>query len=101
MSNPKFAVGDLVAVCSSDLSVVIPSTIITARKLTSGGPARDLSTREIIYCGERWQYQVEDFKTVHRGNPVWINERCLRPILPDEYDEDTQDIRQPITEGAV
>jgi hypothetical protein len=75
MSNPKFSIGDKVAVCTADLSIVIPATVVLDRRWSEG--ARIITGNSpALYTG--WSYLVA-------GAPLFGREYCLRPILPGEY----------------
>jgi hypothetical protein len=73
---PKFAVGDRVAVCSSDCSVVIPDTRVKRRSLKPFA-AHQITGRMYL---DIWLYKVV-------GDDGWFWEHSLRPVRPDEYDE--------------
>jgi hypothetical protein len=84
MTEAKYHVGQLVAVCTSDLSVVIPETRVVARNLDPCGFYRDWRGN-LAYLPSGWAYQVADARTNPRGGEHWFAERCLRPIDKDEY----------------
>ena len=98
MTEPKFAVGQHVAVCTSALDLVIPmTTIIRTRYFPSGmhiDPVDEL--RKPISA--TWVYKVADDRE-------WIAEWCLRPIDPDtEYlpeQEAERTVSQPEPCGVV
>jgi hypothetical protein len=90
MSNPKFSVGDLVAVCTTPLNVVIPKTCVTDVSfvhefvlINMGGEVRK----------NTWGYKVADHSD-------WFAEWTLRPHQPGEYLESTLESHKPIEAEA-
>lgn len=87
LSPPKFAPGNDVAVCAvagTGLLVVIPVTRVVKRQLWMKGECITLAdgTRARLGRTEYWY-------TVDGDNPRrWFAESTLRPIRPDEYQED-------------
>jgi len=93
MTEPKFAIGERVAVCTPCLTVVIPATVVVE---SDWSPADekfiDPLTGGVVDGGPAcWVYQVADDKH-------WFAESYLRPIDKDEYREtEQQEIEQPIS----
>jgi hypothetical protein len=86
MSNPKFSVGDLVAVCSfPKFRTVMPQTKVLGIQLIEKG-------RQITdTSGKRWRANSTFFAYLVDGCDRWQDEDYLRPILPGEYLESTHD----------
>jgi hypothetical protein len=86
MNNPKFAIGDKVAVCSFDLKVVFPVAEIVARHFCPEGYSIDYSTKQTLIFNAAWYYQVDQGPIGIDGTLAGIDEAFLRPINPDtEY----------------
>lgn len=84
MSNPKFVVGDLVAVCTADLVLVIPETCVVGREVDEAGVFECPVDGQLYMGNGGYSYLVA-------GSEFWIPEEFLRPILPGEYLESTRD----------
>ncbi len=80
MSEPLYHVGQKVAVCTSNLSTVIPETSITNLKWVEFALSRNLGGIE----QNIWAYAVAD-------HDVFIAERCLRPLLDDDYKTESEE----------
>lgn len=85
MTEPKFKVGDLVAVFSLEPLVCVPNTEIIDTDFVAKGECRTLDggrrCRSIEDC---WFYRVAD-------DPDWFyQEKYIRKINPDEYAEKTE-----------
>lgn len=87
MSEPKFSIGDRVAVCTSNFQVVLPATIVRSFRKKPAGYNRDPITSVIGWLPERWSYLVD-------GCKYFVCEWCLRPIQPDEYTEPSTESRE-------
>lgn len=101
MSNPKFSIGDKVAVCElSPSAIVIPiTTVERVVYFDAGTPATDSVGNKILFTAG-YYYAVADYFGPD-GDSLWyFEENRLRPILPGEYTEDTQDIHKPIEAEA-
>jgi hypothetical protein len=99
MSNPKFAVGDLVAVCNSSLTIVIPETRITDICFKQAGVYRNF-LGEKKYLPDRWAYVVLNAPCSDRVKKVWFSEWCIRPIIPGEYLSSTLNTQSPVEVDA-
>lgn len=83
MSNPKFHIGQHVAVCTPCLQTVIPKTAVLALKYFDGCGFNVGTGQLQHYAG--WLYEVD-------GEEFQLREICLRPIDPDtEYSEEEQE----------
>lgn len=89
-SAPKFSVGQKVAVCTSDLSVVIPETFVVAYSFLPKRLARDISG-EVRPFREGWYYKVRDAPLSLDGLPVSFFEPCLREVDDDDYEEQEEE----------
>lgn len=95
MSNPKFAVGDLVAVCSfPKFKTVIPQTKVVSVQCIEKG--RVITDSE----GKRWRANSAFNAYLVEGCDRWQDEDYLRPILPGEYLSSTQDTQSPVEVDA-
>lgn len=90
MSNPKFAVGERVAVCTTPLNVVIPKTKVVE---VTFSPKMQLVNMGGKVALNVWNYRVADHSS-------WFAEWTLRPIFPGEYDESNQDQALPVEVDA-
>jgi hypothetical protein len=99
MNNPKFSVGDKVAVCCmfpfcGGKPIVIPETVVTGSYFLPQGASvksRNTGAVSVWLFPSTWCYYIKGMK-----NP--LRESNLRPILPGEYLESTRD--QAIGVGA-
>jgi hypothetical protein len=92
MSNPKFSVGQRVAVCTAELDIVIPQTVVVWVKYFYSYVI--IQNGKIVRCQPGWGYRVHGF-------PGFLAERCLRPIDDDEYREDSTEMDSEVSaEGA-
>jgi hypothetical protein len=87
VSEPKFQVGDRVAVCTSNLAVVIPITAVTEREYQDRGYWRDPVQGGLREFSAGWAYCIEACPRDSQGRRTWFAEWTLRPIQPDEYTE--------------
>lgn len=88
MSGNKFQVGEHVAVCSRNLRLVIPKTVVTEVEFMAKGTHLHVDGKCYgVVKFDLYVYLVQDADG-------WIPEQCLRSIDPDkEYlDEETQEI---------
>jgi hypothetical protein len=77
MSDPKFSIGDKVAICTPGLYLVIPETVITDRWFLDDDVYVVHPTMEAIrYSG--WVYTFI-------GHHKPTREKNIRPLLPGEY----------------
>jgi hypothetical protein len=102
--NPLYSVGQDVAVCSLDMSVVIPATTVTEVVFIPGNVPlinQDTGTLARPLGGDAYAYRVEHgpISRVH-GRSIIFAERSLRPILPGEYLESTLESHKPIEAEA-
>lgn len=89
-NTPKFSVGQRVAVCTSDLRVVIPETFVVSSSFFSKHFARDLSG-EVRLFQEGWYYTVRDAPPSPDGLPIFFFEPCLREVDDDDYKEQEEE----------
>lgn len=98
MSGPKFHVGQRVAVCTRNLLVVIPSTVVIKVRWTDATDSvlshlTGKTHRQIAEFG----YLVKDSPIGLFGQPIWFSESSLRPLNDDDYkDDETQEINKPL-----
>lgn len=87
MSEPRFQVGDFVAVLTIGCAVVIPVTFVTSRQWNDDGVYKNSSTGNLKKLYPAWVYGVAG-----RADEQFA-EWCLRPIDPDtEYTEQEQEL---------
>lgn len=86
MTEPKFSIGQHVAVCGKTLLIVLPSTIIEAVRWAKHMEAvRSFVGPHYtqVSSGDGYYYWVA-------GTDRWIRERSIRPINPDTEYQDTE-----------
>lgn len=91
MSNPKFAVGDLVAIWSLKHMIAIPQAAVS-HFFGWYDKGECISASRNWFASVAGYYYGADGKTMH--------EQHLRKIGPGEYTEDTQDIHKPVEVDA-
>lgn len=91
MSEPKFSVGQRVAVCTSTLGTVIPvTTVVSSRLLPAGSRYQNIDTWQVGVLGkDTWAYTVADAPHQHE-----FAEWCLRPLNDDDYTESTDELER-------
>jgi hypothetical protein len=82
VNNPKFSIGQHVAVCTAQLNIVIPATVITGRKWTNADWADQ--NGHSVPAKPGWLYLTSDCER-------WLREKVLRPIDPDTEYQDEQE----------
>jgi hypothetical protein len=85
MTEPKFHVGQRVAVCTQDLSFILPETIVTGVEFQPAGPFCHPQTLAIRFFAASWAYTVAGGERDPLGRACWYDECSLRPIDKDEY----------------
>ena len=88
MSEPKFHVGQAVAVCTKDFELIIPKTLVTAKRYDEEGITHYQGRAWKTLAG--WWYQAEGAIDSARGEPWWIREPSLRAIDPDKEYQDSE-----------
>ena len=80
MTEPKFQIGDLVAVCCypHPRPVVIPEAVVTDRLFVVPGSHYLMGPNGIQLTNGGWFYSTT-------GTRIRHHEKYLRPIRPDEY----------------
>ena len=87
MSEPKFHVGQKVAVLTAGLEVVLPTATVSTVSHYGGGMRRHPITnvaRQVPAC---WQYQVAESPYPD----ICYGEWCLRPLKDDDYTIETEE----------
>jgi hypothetical protein len=90
MSNPKFSVGDLVAVCTTPLNIVIPKTRVIEVSFAHQFISINMGGKVGVNV---WSYKVADHSD-------WFAEWTLRPHQPGDYTESTLESHKPIEAEA-
>jgi hypothetical protein len=84
MIEPKFALGERVAVCNSTITTVIPETVVLGREFRKFGFSVNQPGR---LDTNFWAYWVA-------GHNIALGEWCLRPIDKDEYREESEQSKE-------
>ncbi len=94
MSEPKFHVGQKVAVCAHDLSIIIPaSTVLASCFANAGDLIRDATGKNRSLTQVKrtaWNYMVEN------GKGHWFRETSLRPLNDDDYKPETTESEKEV-----
>lgn len=96
MSEPKYAVGDLVAVFGYGMKFISPKTVVTEVRFWPFCRLHSLSmgiTRELH---DVWLYRVAGAPVGPMLGQVWHTEAELRPYRDDDYTLTTEEERENV-----
>ena len=102
MIEPLYSIGQAVAVCTPNLSVVIPRTHVEViRWLQAGEYISPITGAPVTRSRPGWEYLVVESPVSLRGNRVWFREHSLRRLDPADYlDPATTDTEEPMEKSA-